>query len=70
MGIRVAVDQDKCLGAGLCTLAPAYFELSDDGKVILLRDGDVPDEDMAAVTDAVTMCPAEAIRLKAAEPLT
>ena len=61
---RIVVDQDKCLGAGLCTVAPDYFELGDDGKVGLLHDGDVPETDMASVSDAVTMCPAEAIRLQ------
>ena len=63
MTIRIGVDLDKCLGAGLCTLAPKYFELGENGKVILLEAGDVPPADMAQVEDAVTMCPAEAIRL-------
>ena len=64
MPTRIALDQDKCLGAGLCTVAPDYFELGDDGKVTLLKHGDVPEADMPTVSDAATMCPAEAIRLK------
>ncbi|GCE41563.1 ferredoxin [Rhodococcus sp. T2V] len=64
MNTKIIVDRDKCLGAGLCTLAPSYFELGDDGKVELPHGGDVADGDMREVNDAVTMCPAEAISLQ------
>lgn len=67
MNNRIVVDLDKCLGAGLCTLAPKYFELSENGKVILLEAGEVPTSDLPAVEDAVTMCPAEAIRLRGSD---
>ena len=60
---RITVDHDKCIGAGLCAVAPDYFEIGDDGKVTLLRHGDVPEVDVPTVSDAATMCPAEAIRL-------
>ena len=62
MNYTIIVERDKCLGAGLCTLAPSYFELAGDGKVELLRS-QVVDTEVEQVSDAVTMCPAEAIRL-------
>ena len=64
MNSTIIVERDKCLGAGLCTLAPSYFELADDGKVDLLRDVVAAGDD-AEVQDAVTMCPAEALRIQA-----
>ena len=64
MGNRPVVDEDKCIGAGLCAVASSYFELSDDGKVMLLRDGEIPESDLALVSDAAVLCPAEAIRIQ------
>ncbi|QIZ37977.1 ferredoxin [Saccharopolyspora sp. ASAGF58] len=68
MGSRPVVDLDKCIGAGLCTVASAYFQLSDDGKVMLLHDGDVPESDLPLVSDAAVVCPAEAIQLQKSGP--
>ena len=64
MNTKIIVDRDRCIGAGLCTMAPSYFDLGDDGKVELPRGGDVADDDVGEVNDAVMMCPAEALRLQ------
>ena len=64
MTTRITVDSGKCVGAGLCMVAPDYFDLGSEGTVVLLREGEVPEEDLDAVTDAATMCPAEVIRIR------
>ena len=64
MGSRPVVNQGKCIGAGLCTVASSYFELSGDGKVTLLREGEIPESDLSLVSDAALVCPAEAIRIQ------
>ena len=61
--MKVVVDRDRCVGSGTCeALAPAVFEVDDDGVLVVLReepaDGEEPD-----VRDAVTACPTRALTL-------
>lgn len=57
--MKVRVDQDKCIGCGLCaSLAEAVFSLNDEGKA---QAGAVSPDDEAAVEDAAANCPVEAI---------
>lgn len=57
--MKVRVDQDKCIGCGLCvSLAEAVFSFNDDGKA---QAGAVSQDDEAAVQDAKGSCPVEAI---------
>lgn len=71
--ITVEVDQDLCLGSGLCArLAPEVFELPDD--VVELRDYErgtagpvpVPDRFTKVVQAAEMGCPAAAITVHTA----
>jgi len=59
--VEVVVDRTKCSGMGLCEVAaPTVFEVGDDGQTHVLVDP-VPEEDIAAVEDAVANCPAAAL---------
>ncbi|MFF3396170.1 ferredoxin [Streptomyces sp. NPDC002669] len=67
--LRLDVDRDRCVGAGMCALtAPAVFDQDDEeGLVVLLHP--VPDDgDRAAARMAVGLCPAGAITLDSPEP--
>lgn len=66
MGTRIDAETDKCIGAGLCTIAMNHFDLDSSGKVVVLQEGDVAASDLELVSDAVSMCPAEALHLKQA----
>jgi ferredoxin len=59
---RVEVDRDRCVGSGTCeVLAPAVFEVDDDGVLAVLRE---PAEDeLPDVLDAVQACPTRALAL-------
>ncbi len=60
--MKARVDQDKCIGCGLCTsIAEAVFSFNDDGKA---QAGEVSADDEAAVNDAVASCPVEAIEVE------
>lgn len=60
--MKVRVNQDKCIGCGLCTsLVEAVFTFNDEGKAVA---GDVSANDEAAVNDAVASCPVEAIEVE------
>jgi ferredoxin len=61
--MRVEVDLDKCTGHGICeSIAEDVFEVQDDGTVHI--DGDErPDSDRTRMQQAVTQCPAAALRL-------
>jgi ferredoxin len=62
--MKVAVDQDKCVGAGQCVLlAPDVFDQRDeDGVVVLLRKNPAT-ELHDDVRQAAQVCPALAIEL-------
>jgi ferredoxin len=59
---RVEVDRDRCVGSGACeALAPAVFEVDDDGVLAVLRE---PAEDeLPDVREAVQACPTRALTL-------
>jgi ferredoxin len=60
--MRVTADRETCVGYGQCELlAPAVFEVDDDGAVRVLRA--LPD-DADAVREAVQQCPSGAISLE------
>lgn len=62
--MKVVVDFGKCTGLGICeSLAPEFFEVNDDGDLVLLRD-DVTPEHLQSVEEAVAGCPTEALRLQ------
>jgi ferredoxin len=59
--MKVVVDFTKCTGLGICeSLAPEYFEVNDDGDLVLLRE-DISDEDLQSIEEAVAGCPTEAL---------
>ncbi|WP_394427909.1 ferredoxin [Streptomyces sp. SGAir0957] len=62
----IAIDHDKCIGAGQCALiAPEVFDQRDDGMALLLVDR--PGAAQApAVREAAESCPLSAITV--AEP--
>ena len=60
---QVAVDRDRCVGSGTCeALAPAVFEVDDDGVLAVLR-AEPGEEELPDVRDAVKACPTRALAL-------
>lgn len=60
----VKADLDVCQGYANCVMdASDYFDLDDDGVVIVLRS-DVPDSERARVEAAVNSCPVSALRME------
>jgi ferredoxin len=61
--MKVEVDLDKCTGHGICeSIAEDVFEVQDDGSV-RIHDGERPEADRDRMRQAVTQCPAAALRL-------
>ena len=61
--MKVEVDLAKCTGHGICeTIAEDVFEVQDDGTVVIL-DAVRPESDRERLQQAVTLCPAAALRL-------
>lgn len=57
----IAIQPGVCQGYANCVVnAPDYFDLSDDGEVVLL-EASVPEADMIRVTEAVGSCPVAAL---------
>ncbi len=62
--MRVEIDPERCTGHGRCYMvAPEVFEADDRGLALLLVDGDLPPDLLAAARMAVANCPEEAIGL-------
>jgi ferredoxin len=61
--VRVEADRDACISAGNCVMtADDFFDQDDDGIVVVLA-AEVSADDEAKVREAVTLCPASALRL-------
>lgn len=59
--MKAVVDEDRCRGHGMClTICPEVFGLADGGYAEVLVD-EVPTEHVAAVHEAVSCCPEQAI---------
>jgi ferredoxin len=61
--MRVEVDLGKCTGHGVCeSIADDVFEVQDDGSVLIVEN-ERPESDRERMSQAVTQCPAAALRL-------
>jgi ferredoxin len=61
--MRVAVDDDRCRGHGICVMyCPEVFTLNDDGYTVV-DTPEVPAEFEREVRAAVEGCPEQAITL-------
>lgn len=57
----VRADQEACQGYANCVVgAEDYFDIDDDGVVLLLRT-DVPEGDRGRVEEAARSCPVSAL---------
>ncbi|KUI18559.1 ferredoxin [Mycobacterium lehmannii] len=61
--MRVEVDLGRCTGHGICeSIAEEVFEVRDDG-IVLIHEPERPESDRDRMQQAVTQCPAAALRL-------
>ncbi|MFD9669429.1 ferredoxin [Rhodococcus sp. NPDC059968] len=61
--MRVQVDFEKCIGAGQCVLvAETVFDQRDEDGIVIVLQGEPPEEERDIVWQAAALCPAQAIR--------
>jgi len=61
--VRVEADRDVCIGAGNCVMAAGELFDQDDDGIVVAVDGELSEADEARAREAVTLCPAAALRL-------
>jgi ferredoxin len=63
--VKITVDPDKCVGSAYCQrIAPALFDLGDDGIAFVLGSGQPgTGAATAAAKEAEAACPAMAIAI-------
>ncbi|MFD9670143.1 ferredoxin [Rhodococcus sp. NPDC059968] len=62
--MRVRVDFEACIGAGQCVLAAeSVFDQRDDDGIVVVLQGEPPDEELDAARQAAALCPAQAISI-------
>ena len=62
--MKVIVDPDKCCGYGECVVvAPDLFQIGEDNRAHLLRDGELSGRDSDLAREASYSCPVEAIEI-------
>jgi ferredoxin len=60
--MQIAVDAEKCCGAGQCVLvAPEVFDQRDDDGIVVLLDPEPPAAQHDLAGRAAAVCPAAAI---------
>jgi ferredoxin len=63
--VHVAVDRDRCCGAGHCVIeAPEVFDQDERDGVVILLDASPPASLSSAVRSAARQCPSLAITLE------
>jgi len=61
--MRVIVDEETCIGCGLCAEeSPEVFEMNDDKARVKVDE--VPDEATESCKEAAENCPVEAIQIE------
>ncbi len=61
--MRVTVDEDTCIGCGLCVEeCPEVFEMNDDQ--VRVKADEVPEDVMESCKEAAENCPVEAIQME------
>lgn len=61
--MRAIVDKEDCIGCGLCpTVCPEVFEMQDDGKAGIIKDG-IEKEYIETSQEAAETCPVNAINI-------
>jgi ferredoxin len=59
--VKIIVDESRCTGLGICeSIAPRYFEVGDDGALVLRRD-EFGEPDRADIEEALRSCPTLAL---------
>ncbi len=59
MGVEVSINRETCIGSGNCSnIAPASFDLDDEGIAIVLDPDAEPEE---KVVEAGRACPTDSI---------
>jgi ferredoxin len=62
--MKITIDRDRCVGSAYCQrIAPATFDLGDDGIAVVL-DADVTGPQAAAAREAEADCPSMAISVE------
>lgn len=62
--MKCVVDYGKCTGLGICeSLAPLFFEVDDDGDLVLLKE-EITEDELQQVEEAVAGCPTEALSIE------
>jgi ferredoxin len=62
--MKITVNTDICIGAGQCVLAAGtVFDQDEDSGLVILLDESPPDELLAEVREAASVCPALAIHV-------
>jgi ferredoxin len=63
--MKITVDSDRCVGSAYCQrIAPATFDLGDDGIAFVLDADGADADDSPAVREAESACPAMAISIQ------
>jgi ferredoxin len=66
--MKITVYEDKCCGAGSCVMAaPDVFDQRDEDGIVVLLDASPGEDQLEAVREAASICPALAIELSEAK---
>ena len=61
--MRVTVNEEECIGCGLCAeTCPEVFELKDDKAIVKMEE--VPEKLAESCREAAEECPVEAIQVE------
>lgn len=63
--MKTVVSKDLCISCGLCpSLAPDLYKMDDDDKAIVIKDGELNQQELIDANEAADSCPSNAITVE------
>ncbi len=62
--MKTKVIEEKCIGCALCSsLSPDLYKMDENDKAVVIKSGDLSDQEAIEANEAADSCPSDAIEV-------